>query len=454
MQHEKDVRIGTQTSQSDLRIPRPLPFQSVHGWQQDTRKRTDEEQSWAQAGSHFIRHRLLVPPNLTQQGTIARVITLASRQRHIRHMSRDKSSTIIAATVAAASVGIVVAGAAAALWAPLTRQRSRRRRWWSSQSTTDPCSLLPARLLESPFAKELQACVTLAHAAGQNMKGYLESKGTIHERDHVDAVLGSLSSKSNEADFCTKVDIENELLIIQGLQKIFPDYDIIGEESVGTGTIPRLDPNTPTFIIDPIDGTTNFSQGFWMTCVSIGLCVDGRPVMGVVYVPATEEWYLAISGYGAYRNGIALNVPSQDQDPQQQYPPIPRKTLLSQAVVCCEFGYSRQHDEIDAMVGAVARILQHGCRAIRQLGSGVLDLCYVATGRLDIVYAGIVNEGWKPWDYAAGLVICQEAGCIMESIHPHPTDPCGTDFDLYGKSVICGVSRELVDELRQVLLRS
>ena len=280
------------------------------------------------------------------------------------------------------------------------------------------------------------------------MKGYLESKGTINERHYVDAVLGSLSSKSNDADFCTKVDIQNEFLIIQGLQKIFPDYAIIGEESVGTGEIPRLDTKVPTFIIDPIDGTTNFSQGFWMTCVSIGLCVHGRPVMGVVYVPATDEWYLAVSGYGAYRNGIALNTPLPQEDR------MPRKTLLSQAVVCCEFGYSRQQDEVNMMVGAVARILQHGCRAIRQLGSGVLDLCYVATGRLDIVYAGLANEGWKPWDYAAGLVICQEAGCIMESIHLPTPDPRGTEFDLYGTSVICGVSQELVDELRQVLLRT
>lgn len=101
------------------------------------------------------------------------------------------------------------------------------------------------------------------------------------------------------------------------------------------------------------------------------------------------------------------------------------------------------------MVGGVSRILEHGCRAIRQLGSGVLDLCYVATGRLDVVYAGIVNEGWKPWDYAAGYVICQEAGCIMENLRDHTP---GKGFDLYGKSVICGVSREIVDSLRHVLL--
>jgi fructose-1,6-bisphosphatase/inositol monophosphatase family enzyme len=268
------------------------------------------------------------------------------------------------------------------------------------------------------------------------MRGYLESKGTVDEIPW--EAQDNMTTKSNDVDFCTNVDIENELLITQGLEQAFPDYDIIGEEAVGTGELPHLDPSTPTFIIDPIDGTTNFSQGLFLTCVSIGFCVGGSPVLGVVHVPATNEWYLAVSGYGAFRNGVPIRMP----------PPQQRKKVLSQAVVCCEFGYSRKQHEINAMLGAVSRILEHGCRGIRQLGSGVLDLCYVATGRIDVVYAGIVSEGWKPWDYAAGLVICQEAGCIMESICHTP----GKDFDLYGKSVICGISRELVDDLRHVLL--
>jgi fructose-1,6-bisphosphatase/inositol monophosphatase family enzyme len=99
------------------------------------------------------------------------------------------------------------------------------------------------------------------------------------------------------------------------------------------------------------------------------------------------------------------------------------------------------------MLGAVSRILAKGCRAIRQLGSGCLDLCYVATGQLDVVYAGVVNEGWKPWDYAAGLVICTEAGCVMESIDQTP----GDEFDLYSKSILCGTSRELVDECSKLI---
>jgi fructose-1,6-bisphosphatase/inositol monophosphatase family enzyme len=265
------------------------------------------------------------------------------------------------------------------------------------------------------------------------MVGYVESKGTA---DEVNYDLGILETKSGAADFCTKVDVENEHMIMEGIRQRFPSHDIIGEETTGTGPVPALRTDVPTWIIDPIDGTTNFSSGLSMTCVSIGFCVNGRPVMGVIYAPITEEWYLAVKGHGAYRNGVPITQRADDS-----------KKSLQTAVVCCEFGYSRKQDEIDAMLGAVSKILAKGCRGIRQLGSGCLDLCYVATGRLDVVYAGIVNEGWKPWDYAAGLVICQEAGCIMESID----QKAGEDFDLYSKSILCGVSRELVDECRALL---
>jgi fructose-1,6-bisphosphatase/inositol monophosphatase family enzyme len=234
------------------------------------------------------------------------------------------------------------------------------------------------------------------------------------------------------------VDVENETLIMEGIRQTFPSHELIGEETTGTGEVPPLSSVKPTWIIDPIDGTTNFSSGLNMCCVSIGFCVSGKPVMGVIYAPITNEWYLAVRHHGAYRNGKRI-LSQQGSN---------NKKSIEKAVICCEFGYSRKPEEIDAMLGAVSRILAKGCRAIRQLGSGCLDLCYVATGRLDVVYAGIVNEGWKPWDYAAGLVICQEAGCIMESIDQKPGDD---EFDLYSKSILCGVSRELVDQCRSLL---
>lgn len=279
--------------------------------------------------------------------------------------------------------------------------------------------------------------VSIAPTAGSNMVTYLEAKGTAAEAS---LDLG-IETKSGSADFCTKVDVENEKLVIEGIQKRFPNHNIIGEESVGVGSIPELNPNVPTWIIDPIDGTTNFSSGLHsLTCVSIGYCVDGRPVMGVVYAPGTNELYVGVKGCGAYRNGQRIF-----QDPKQS------TKVVSEAVICNEMGYTRNQKDMDILMGAQTRVMLKGCRAMRQLGSGCLDLCFVASGRLSVVYAGLCDEGWKPWDYAASLVICQEAGCTMETIEPQDTPGCD-GFDIYGKSVICGVSKELVGELRSVLL--
>lgn len=136
-------------------------------------------------------------------------------------------------------------------------------------------------------------CVLLfiAFVAGRNMVAYLDAKGTKAEKDFN---LG-IQSKSNATDFCTKVDVENEHVISNGIKREFPTHNIIGEEEVGTGSIPSLHPSCPTWIIDPIDGTTNFNAGLSsLTCVSIGFChptdvrrhsggneLKNSPVMGV-----------------------------------------------------------------------------------------------------------------------------------------------------------------------------
>jgi fructose-1,6-bisphosphatase/inositol monophosphatase family enzyme len=265
--------------------------------------------------------------------------------------------------------------------------------------------------------------------AGNKLVAYSESKGTGTET----MFDLSISMKNGPTDFCTQLDVQNEEMIIEGIRKEFPTHELIGEESTGTGPVAALT-DTPTWVIDPIDGTTNFAAGLALTCVSIALCVDKRPVVGVIYAPITNELYLAVKGHGAFRNGQLIFQRLSN-------------TPMSQAVVCCEFGYPREVDAIRKMVGAVERILQHGCRAVRALGSGCLDLCYVATGRLDVVYAGVATEGWHPWDYAAGLVICQESGAVMEAIDQTP----GQEFDLYSKSVICAVSRDLLEECRRII---
>jgi fructose-1,6-bisphosphatase/inositol monophosphatase family enzyme len=306
---------------------------------------------------------------------------------------------------------------------------------------------IPSQLLQSDnlLKRELELAVKVALEAGQNMIPHLQSKGTQHGAQTESSL--NISSKSNDADFCTAIDIQNEALIIKAIKETFPDHDIIGEEDTGVGKIAALSATKPTWIIDPVDGTTNFASGHPLTCVSIGLCMNGKPTLGVVYAPATQELYIAVTGYGAYRNGqrIFANSSSMNGDG--------RNTLsLSRSVVCFEFGSTRSKEGIEKMTSAVKRILSHGCRATRSYGSGVLDLVYVASGRLDIVYTGVDEEGWKPWDYCAGMVVVTEAGCVIEELITSCTDDSRKPFNIYAKSMICGVHEKLVEECRRIIL--
>mmetsp|Transcript_26450 Transcript_26450/g.78248 ORF Transcript_26450/g.78248 Transcript_26450/m.78248 type:complete len:287 (+) Transcript_26450:284-1144(+) len=285
------------------------------------------------------------------------------------------------------------------------------------------------------------------------MKSHSDTKGTLqgYESEHgLD-----IAHKSAEIDFATAVDILNEKVISDGIKKAFPSHTIIGEETVGTGEVPPLG-SSPTWIVDPIDGTTNFASGQPLTAVSIGLCDGGRPVLGVAFAPITGELYLAITGRGAFRNGVRIHSTNQTSVSIKR---------LSDAVVCCEFGYARSDQAVRDMVGAAEHILQHGCRTLRQLGSGVLDICYVASGRIDVVYTGVADEGWKPWDYCAAMVVAEESGCTIRSLKGAPgkidaSDEFdkdgqvvqGSSFNIYSKSMICGVNKTIVEECRKTVL--
>ena len=351
----------------------------------------------------------------------------------------SRSSSLVAS--------VLVTGTAASILGYYYRRPRSAHRAGDEDGKTNPQHAIPAALSESAWREELELAVALALQAGHRMKTYLNAKGTNEESELDD--LGIAVKGERPEDFCTIIDVENERNIIQGLSQKFPTHHIIGEETVGTGVIPSLTAESPpTWIVDPIDGTTNFAAGLPLTCVSIGLCVDGRrPVLGVVYAPATEELYLAVAGHGAYRNGIRIVTgTAAHQRGENSNDAVLR---LRDAVVCFEFGYARETKAIARMVAVVARILQHGCRATRSLGSGVLDLCYVATGRLDVVYAGVAGEGWKPWDYCAGVVIVQEAGGVVEAITTLPPE---NEFDLYSESIICAVNATLVKEVREQIL--
>jgi inositol-phosphate phosphatase / L-galactose 1-phosphate phosphatase len=309
--------------------------------------------------------------------------------------------------------------------------------------------LIPPELLRTKYSSELAIAVSLALKAGKNMIQHCDTKGSALQLSEKD--LGIIT-KGQAEDFATIIDIENETMISDTIRRMFPTHEIIGEETVGSDNIPILT-KSPTWIIDPIDGTTNFASGLPLTCVSIGFCVDSKPVLGVVFAPMTDELYMAIRGHGSYRNGVKISKCSSSSSSSSSSGSRlvvgSLEKRLQDAIVCYEFGYARDFDAIDKMTTAVKNILNHGCRSARCLGSGVLDLCYVATGRLDVVYAGIANEGWKPWDYCAANVIVEEAGAIMETLW---YQDAGREFNLYSNSILCATSRELLQETRKVVL--
>jgi fructose-1,6-bisphosphatase/inositol monophosphatase family enzyme len=351
-------------------------------------------------------------------------------------MSSSKTiSTSIIATAAVAVTSLV--------YLKLAQKKS------SNCSNDDDTKFqIPTELLKGEYANEMKVAIKLALQAGGNMIEHLETKGT-ESGSGAESKLG-INTKQNDADFCTAIDLLNEEIITNGIQKSFPTHNIIGEEDTGTGDVPKLT-DKPTWIIDPVDGTTNFASGSVYTCVSIGLCVGSSPVMGVAYSPKTKEMYLAMKGHGAYRNGERI----QSTDAKS------KEKTLSNSVVCFEFGYARSDAGVENMVGAVERILKHGCRSTRSYGSGVLDICYVASGRLDVVYTGMAEEGWKPWDYCAAMVVAEEAGCVIRSLKENngvnDFDAenkviAGQKFDIYSRSMICGVNATVVEQCRKVVL--
>ncbi|GMH91036.1 hypothetical protein TrVE_jg5015 [Triparma verrucosa] len=264
------------------------------------------------------------------------------------------------------------------------------------------------------------------------------SAGTVHAKKKN---IG-ITNKSNACDFFTEVDVANERQIIDVIRTAFPQHAIIGEETSSSQTERSI--SKPTWIIDPIDGTTNFVAGNPLTCISIAFAENDEVVLGVIYAPALNEMYIGVSseeGGGAWLNGV----------PIKELNPAPSHGLLD-SNICVEFGYERNGPGIDAMTKVVNQIMKRGCKSIRMLGSGVLDLVFVALGRLDAVYCGVAGEGWREWDYAAASVILKMAGGKIANFK----DDAKADgsFNIFGQTMVCACNEKILTELKQILLSS
>jgi myo-inositol-1(or 4)-monophosphatase len=199
-----------------------------------------------------------------------------------------------------------------------------------------------------------------------------------------------IETKSASIDLVTEVDQACEALIVAGIRAARPQDVIEAEEGQGHSREDARDAATIRWIIDPLDGTTNFAHGFPRFCVSIGIERNAQRVVGVVYDPLLDECFEAVRGAGAWLGARQLRVSDERE--------------LGRALVATGFAYD-VHESEDDNLTSFAQLVKTA-RGIRRDGSAALDLCYVAAGRLD----GYWELKLHPWDVAAGLLIVEEAG--------------------------------------------
>ncbi|MDQ9171751.1 inositol monophosphatase family protein [Oxalobacteraceae bacterium R-40] len=199
-----------------------------------------------------------------------------------------------------------------------------------------------------------------------------------------------VTEKRNK-DFVTEVDRAAEQAIIEVLNTAYPDHAILAEESGASANL--HDENENVWIIDPLDGTTNFIHGFPQYCVSIALQQRGQITQAVVYDPTRNELFAASKGAGAYLNDKRIRVTRRDK--------------IGDALIGTGFPYT-DLSFLDDYI-KMFRIMTEKSAGLRRPGSAALDLAYVATGRLD----GFFERGLKPWDVAAGALLVSEAGGIV-----------------------------------------
>lgn len=198
-------------------------------------------------------------------------------------------------------------------------------------------------------------------------------------------------TEKNPNDFVTEVDQAAEQAIIEVLKTAYPDHAILAEESGASANL--HDDNENVWIIDPLDGTTNFIHGFPQYCVSIALQQRGQITQAVVYDPTRNDLFTATKGAGAYLNEKRIRVTKRDK--------------IADALIGTGFPF-RPTDDIDQYL-KMFKIMSQSCSGLRRPGSAALDLAYVAAGRLD----GFFEKGLQPWDLAAGSLLITESGGIV-----------------------------------------
>jgi myo-inositol-1(or 4)-monophosphatase len=211
--------------------------------------------------------------------------------------------------------------------------------------------------------------------------------------------LTSITTKSSDTDVVTEFDRASEQLIVEGLRTARPDDAVVGEEGTDSAGASGI-----RWLIDPIDGTTNYQYDLPGYAVSIAALAGDHSIAGAVYIAASRELFTATAGGGARLNGSPIHCGTL--------------TTVQHALVATGFSYQIERRREQAL--RVAQVIPR-IRDIRRFGAAAPDLCYVACGRLDAYY-----EQWLgPWDWAAGELIAREAGCRTGRFDGGPIDSTG-----------------------------
>jgi myo-inositol-1(or 4)-monophosphatase len=213
-------------------------------------------------------------------------------------------------------------------------------------------------------------------------------------REHFGSVL-EIRYKG-EIDVVTEVDVMAEAAIVSTIRSAFPDHQVLAEEGTTGGSNPRH-----RWIIDPLDGTTNYSHGLPPFSVSVAYERDGVVQVGVIYDPTQDELFVASRGGGATLNGQPMHVSNV--------------SVLRRALVATGFPYEKEL--LPRALGQFAAFAQRA-QAVRRIGSAALDLAYVAAGRFDAYWEASI----RAWDIAAGVILVEEAGGKVSDIAGRPLD--------------------------------
>lgn len=211
------------------------------------------------------------------------------------------------------------------------------------------------------------------------------------------------------ANFVTEADLGSEKILVETIRNRYPEHAIISEESHSD----RADA-TDLWIIDPLDGTSNFMHGIPHFAISVGYYRDGQPELGIICNPIQDAWYVAVRGQGAWHNGVQQRVDKADR--------------IDATMITCGFYYDRDR-MMQATLDTIGDFFRNNIHGMRRFGAAALDLCNVGCGQYGLFFEYKLH----PWDYAAGQLFLTEAG-------GHASDCNGASLPLDQSSSICATN--------------